>query len=198
MCSCAAIGTKLSREELTPSLLNNKFKKICLEGTGKGRIELVGSKHVFSYESLTSHSKNIFEMALDFPIVGETKITLNLNSKEILKQINHSDLVAFLEKNVGRRDDRDQIIKAIEEFFILTSDFVYHRTSGIYPTHFVSKIENDHFILERITPNYSFQIDNFSENKSYFERTTFKIFLTIAAPTDPIMTLFLVPQSCDH
>ena len=157
----------------------------------------MGSKYTFAYESQINHLKNLFELALDFPIIGESKVELSLNPKEVSKQISHSDLVEVLQQQVGERADRDQIVKTIEEFFVFASDFIRYKASGVYPAHFTSNSENNHFILSRETPHYIFLVDNFSENQNYFERTVFKIFLKSSSPTNPIMTLFLVPQSCD-
>ncbi|MBC7538939.1 MAG: hypothetical protein H7281_08960 [Bacteriovorax sp.] len=157
----------------------------------------MGSKYTFAYESQINRLKNLFELALDFPIIGETKVSLSLNPKEVSKQISHSELIEVLKERVGERSDRDQIVKTIEEFFVFASDFIRYKASGVYPAHFTSNSENNHFILGRETPHYNFQVDNFSENEKYFERTVFKIFLKSSSTTNPIMTLFLVPQSCD-
>jgi hypothetical protein len=174
------------------------MKKICLEGSGKGRIELVGSKYTFGYESQLNRPKNLFELALDFPIIGETKVSLSLNPNEVSKQIGKTELVEVLREKVGDRSDRDQIVKTIEEFFVFASDFIRYKAAGTYPTHFSSTSLNNHFIMFRETPHYRFSVDNYSDNQNYFERTVFQIFLKSRSATDPIMTLFLVPQNCDH
>ena len=179
------------------SFLSGQFKKICIESSGKGRIELAGSKYAFSYESLLNRKLNVFDLALDFPIVGETKVSLSLNPKEVSKQMNHSQLMEILQERIGDRSDRDQIVKAIAEFFVFSSDFIHYRAAEVYPTHFNAITKDDHFILERETPHYKFMIDNFADNQKYFERTVLKLFLKSNSQTDPIMTLFLVPQSCD-
>ena len=70
--SCASTPSGLNTQSST--YLRNQFKKICLEGSGKGRIELAQSKYVFEYESLLSRQKNLFELALDFPVIGQSKI----------------------------------------------------------------------------------------------------------------------------
>ncbi len=137
-------------------------------------------------------------MALDFPIIGESLVSLSLNPKEVSKQIGKTELVAVLRDKVGDRPDSDQIVKAIKEFFVFASDFVRYRALMAYPGHFASNSDNDHFVLFRETPHYKFVVDNFSENQTYFERTVFKIFLKTEPSTDPVMTLFLVPQSCDR
>lgn len=174
-----------------------QFKKICVESTGKGRIELVGSKYTFAYESQISRSNHVFELALDFPIIGETKVSLGLNPKEVSKQIGKTELVELLREKIGDRPDSGQLVKTIEEFFVFASDFVRYKASNVYPDHFVSSFLNDHFLMSRETPNYLFVVDNFSDNETYFERTIFKIFRKSSPVVDPVMTLFLVPQTCD-
>ena len=158
----------------------------------------MGSKYTFGYESQVNRTKNLFDLVLDFPIIGETKVSLSLNPSEVSKQIGKSELIEILRERVGERSDRDQVVKTIEEFFVFASDFVRYRAAVTYPTHFTSTSGNGHFGLFRVTPHYKFEVDNFSENETFFERTVFKIFLTAPSSTDPIMTLYLVPQSCDR
>jgi len=177
--------------------LNEQFKKICIEGSGKGRIELAGSKYAFGYESQISKIKNIFELALDFPIIGETRVSLSLNPKVVSKQIGRTELIELLRQRIEDRADREQIIKTIEEFFVFASDFINYKNLGTYPVHFKATLKDDHFILTRETPHYIFNVDSFSDNQTYFERSIFKIFLKTQGYSDPIMTLFLVPQNCD-
>lgn len=123
---------------------------------------------------------------------------MSLDPREVSKQIGKTELVSVLREKVGDRPDRDQIVKTIKEFFVFASDFIRYRALMAYPGHFASNSENDHFILFRETPHYRFVVDNFSENKAYFERTVFKIFSKNTFSTDPVMTLFLVPQNCDN
>jgi hypothetical protein len=194
LCSCSS----LTRQESSSAVFFTKqFNKICLEGSGKGRIELVGSKYTFEYESQITRSKNIFDLALDFPIIGETKVSLSLSPKDVSKQIRHSDLVDLLREKVGDRSDNAQVVKTIEEFFVFASDFIRYKAANTYPSHFDSRLLNDHFLMSRETSSYLFAVDNFSENQTYFERTVFKIFLKSTSLSDPIMTLFLVPQVCE-
>lgn len=195
MCSCATLkGT----DTTSPTYLNKQFKKICLEGSGKGRIELVGSKYTFGYESLINRSANIFDLALDFPIIGETQVSLSLNPADVSKQIGKTELIEVLRDKVGDRPDRNEIIKTIKEFFVFASDFARYKAASTYPSHFTANSANDHFVLFRDTPHYKFSVDNYSDNETYFERTVFQIFLKSRSISDPIMTLFLVPQKCDR
>jgi hypothetical protein len=195
LCSCATIkGTDTTSQ----TYLNKQFKKICLEGSGKGRIELVGSKYTFGYESLVNKQKNVFDLALDFPIIGETQVTLSLNPAEVSKQIGKTELVEVLRDKIGDRPDKNEILKTIKEFFVFASDFVRYKAAATYPSHFNASSENGHFVLFRETPHYKFSVDNFSDNETYFERTVFQIYLKGRSVSDPIMTLFLVPQKCDR
>lgn len=184
-----------------PESLKKEFHKICLSGSGKGRIEVAGSKYVFNYESQFNPRKSTFDLSLDFPIIGETLVSLSLVPRLVSKQIGGTQLVAILREKIGDRADRDQIIKAIEEFFVFSSDFLRHVESGEYPKYYEASLNNEHFLLTRQTTHYKFEIDNFSENETYFERVVFRIYLKSSTPTgtatDPTMTLFLVPQTCD-
>lgn len=157
----------------------------------------MGSKYTFGYESLINRPKNLFDLALDFPIIGETKVSLSLNPQEVSRQIGRTELVQLLRDQLGERADSSQIVKTIEEFFVFASDFIRYKASSVYPAHFTASSLNDHFLLSRETPNYLFVVDNFSANDAFFERTIFKIFLKAHVSADPIMTLFLVPQVCE-
>lgn len=178
--------------------MQKQFKKICLEGSGKGRIELVGSKYTFGYESQMNHRNNVFDLALDFPIVGETRVSLSLDPREVSRNIGKAQLFEVLREKISDRSDREQVLKTIEEFFVFASDFIKYRAALIYPKHFQANSDNEHFVLSRQTPHYQFVVDNFADNETYFERTVFKIFLTSPGHTDPIMTLFLVPTNCER
>lgn len=194
--SCSSL-TSTPKGAQAAAHLNQQFKKICLEGSGKGRIELIGSKYTFGYESQINRLANVFDLALDFPIIGETKVSLSLNPKEVSKQIGQTELLEILREKVGERQDSAQLVKTIEEFFVFASDFIRYKAANIYPLHFSSNSLNDHFLLSRETANYLFVVDNYADNKRYFERSVFKIFQKSSLQTEPIMTLFLVPQVCD-
>lgn len=191
-----SLTKKTDKELQSAAYLKQQFKKICIEGLGKGRIELIGSKYTFGYESEVNRQKNVFNLALDFPIIGETNVSLSLNSKDVRSKIIHSELGAFLREKIGERSDREQLVKTTEAFFIFASDFIQHASSKIYPTNFIASNLDDHFILSRNSSQYLFVVDNFADNQSFFERSVFKIFLKSSSLSDPIMTLFLVPQSC--
>ncbi len=158
---------------------------------------MADSKYTFSYESQINRRKNLFELALDFPIIGESKVSLSLNPKIASKEIAHSEIVDVLKEQLGDRADRDQIISTLKEFFVFASDFIRFKVLGTFPSQFVTSFENDHFKLTRETPHYRFEVDNFSENPRFFERTVFKIYLKSMPNSNSAMTLFLVPQSCD-
>lgn len=192
--SCTSIAPSGAQ---SPAYLTKQFQKICLEGAGKGRIELVGHKYTFGFESQINRARNAFDLALDFPIIGETQVSLSLNPKEVSREISRTELVELLREQIGDRPDSAQLVKAIEEFFVFSSDFIRFKASNVFPSHFASSLVNEHFLLSRETPNYRFEVDSFSDNQKYFERTIFKIFLKNGPSSDPVMTLFLVPQNCD-
>ncbi|MBY0413238.1 MAG: hypothetical protein K2Q18_03690 [Bdellovibrionales bacterium] len=110
--------------------------------------------------------------------------------------IKNSELTSFLSEQIGEREDKKKIIKSVEEFFVFASDFMRFKAAKTYPKHFSSSFADGHFFLERSTPSYRFVVDSFSENDKFYERVVFKIFIKDQS-NNAIMTLFLVPQSCD-
>jgi hypothetical protein len=186
--------------ELTPvSSSNNlaELKKICIEGSGKGRIELVNTKQTFTYESQVDRVKNKFDLVLDFSLIGERQIEFSLNPEVTNREIKNSEIAKMLNEQLGERADKKRIVKAVEEFFVFISDFMRFKVANVFPKHFSSKIINGHFILERETPTYRFNVDNAQDNSQFFERLIFKIFIK-GFSNDAILTLFLVPESCDE
>ncbi len=190
--SCAGLKTgKLTGREAL-----SEFKKICLNSSGKGRIELLTTKHTFSYEAVLQKNKNRFDLALDFPIVGEKLLSLSLNPEVVNRDIKNSEISELLKDHIGPREDRARIAKAVEEFFVFASDFLRFRANDIVPSHYALEMKDGHFLLERTTPSYRFVVDNFAANEKFFERTVFKIYIKDHSP-DAIVTLFLVPQACE-
>lgn len=178
----------------------SEFKKICIEGTGKGRIELLTTKHTFSYESQIDRDNNKFDLVLDFPVIGERAMYISLDPAVMNATIKNSEITQLLNEQLGERPDKKQLTKSIEEFFVFASDFMKFKAAGIYPRHYKSSFADGHFLLERETPSYKFLVDNFSPNEKFYERVVFKIFikdLNKNSNGNAIMTLFLVPQSCD-
>lgn len=177
-----------------------EFKKICIEGSGKGRIELLTIKHTFSYESQIDRPNNKFDLVLDFPVIGERALIISLDPAVMNASIKDSEITQLLNEQLGDRTDKKQLGKSIEEFFVFASDFMKHKASGIYPRHYKSTFADSHFLMERETPSYKFHVDNFSANEKFYERVVFKIFIKDLSKNtngNAIMTLFLVPQSCD-
>jgi hypothetical protein len=174
------------------------FKKICIEGTGKGRLELVGSKYVFDYESQINKKSNHFDLVMAFPIVGEKKLSLSLNPQEAAKEINRSELLQAIESQIGERYNKEQIRNAMEEFFVLTSDFLYYRTKNKYPSNYTERIENDHFFMQRPHAQFRFEIESYNEENGFFRRVIVKIFPLTPVASPALFTLFLVPETCEH
>jgi hypothetical protein len=173
------------------------FQHICIEGTGKGRIEFLSSKYTFTYESELSKLTNTFELGLDFPIVGEKRISLGLNPRDTAKTISHSDFVTLLKDQIGNREDRDQIINGVEEFFVLTSEFVQFRAKSQFPEIYKIEVTDDHFKLQRSHGGYLYEVDSSSDNQKYFERVFLRIFKEKSTSTGSILTLLLIPEACE-
>ena len=139
---------------------------------------------------------NKFDLVLDFPIVGERELALSLNPEIVNRTIKNSEISELLNDHLGERADKKKIAKSIEEFFVFASDFMRFKAAGVYPKHYLATFNNDHFILERSTPSYRFVVDSFSANENFYERVVFKIFIKDLS-SNAILTLFLVPQSCE-
>lgn len=189
--SCAHDGPKSSAD------FAGEFKKICIEGNGKGRIELMTTKQNFSYESQVDRKNNRFDLSMDFPVIGERQIEFSLDPEIANKEIKNSEILDLLDQQLGDRADKKRIAKAIEEFFVFASDFMRFKVANIYPKHFLGSFLNDHFIMERTTSSYRFTVDNSVPNDKFYERLVFKIYLKQIS-NEAILTLFLVPQSCDR
>lgn len=189
--SCGGLAQK---KQLDNSV---EFKKICIEGSGKGRIELLTNKHTFTYESQVDRQGNMFDLVLDFPVLGERQIQFSLNPEITNREIKNSEITEILNEHLGTRVDKKRVAKAVEEFFVFASDFMRFKVANVFPKHYSATFNNDHFILERSTPSYRFVVDNFVPNEKFFERLVFKIFAKDLS-SDAILTLFLVPESCDN
>lgn len=189
----ASCGSQTLDKKFDPAL---EFKKVCVEGSGKGRIELLATKQTFSYESRINRPKNQFDLVLDFAIVGERELNISLDPAIVNSTIKNSEITELLNDQLGDRTDKKQISKSIEEFFVFASDFMKYKAANIYPKHYTSTFIDDHFLLERQTPSYKFVVDNYQPNEKFYERVVFKIYIKDLS-SNAIMTLFLVPQSCD-
>lgn len=173
-----------------------EFKKICITSSGKGRVELLSTKHTFDYEAELNQKQNIYNLAFNFPLVGEKMLSLSLNPEVVNRDIKNSEISELLKNEIGGRQDRARIAKAVEEFFVFASEFLRYRAAGIVPAHYAVQLKDDHFLLERTTPSYRFVVDNFAANEQFYERSVFKIYIKDHSP-DAIVTLYLVPQTCE-
>jgi len=169
-----------------------------MEGSGKGRIELANTKHLFDYESQLNKKSNYFDLALAFPIIGEKKISLSLNAKKTAREINQSELMQTIENQIGERYNKKQILAALEEFFVLTSEFLYYRSKETFPTTYTARIENNHFIMQRPHAQFRFEVESYDEQQGFFRRVLVKIFPLTPDKSESLFTLFLVPETCDH
>jgi len=177
--------------------VDKSFKKICLEGSGKGRIELVNAKYTFDYESQINKSTQYFDLALAFPIIGERKISLSLDPKITAKEISQSAVLSLIEDKIGNRYNKVQVMQAMEEFFVLTSEFLYYKSKDKLPPVYQVKFEGDHFFLVRNHGNFRFEIESYAPENEFFRRVLVKIFPIENANSSPLFTMFLVPETCD-
>lgn len=173
------------------------FNKVCITGTGKGRIEFLANKYPFTYESTLDRANKQFQLAFDFPIVGERKMILDLDPRKTAQKLNHSQIVRLLQSQIGEREDKENIIQAVEEFFVLTSEFIQFRAVNKFPEIYETEFKNDHYILKRIHGDHLFVVDSFILNKDFFERVIVKVFPNKSSESSPILTLFLVPETCE-
>ena len=129
--ACSELKTKDSLD------YSKEFKKICIEGSGKGRVELTGTKHTFAYESQVDRKNNRFDLVLDFPIFGERQIQFSLNPEIANREIKNSEMTEFLNEQLGDRPNKKRIAKAVEEFFVFASDFMRFKAANIFPKHYI-------------------------------------------------------------
>ena len=181
----------------TDESFSKKYQKICLDSSGKGRIEFLVNKYPFTYESVINYIKNTFDLAFDFPIVGERQMSISLNPKEAAKLLNHSSVVRMLESSIEERSDRENIINAVHEFYVLTSEFVSLKAKNQFSNVYSVEDKNQHFIISRNHGGFIFEIDAYSPNESFYERLVIKISDPKYRQTGPILSLFLVPESCE-
>ena len=181
----------------TDESFSSKYQKICLDSSGKGRIEFLVNKYPFTFESQVNLQKNTFDLAFDFPIVGERQMSISLNPKEAAKLLNHSSVVRMLESSIEERSDRENIINAVHEFYVLTSEFVSLKAKNQFSNVYSVEDKNQHFIISRNHGGFIFEIDAYSPNESFYERLVIKISDPKYRQTGPILSLFLVPESCE-
>lgn len=181
----------------TESSFSSKYQKICLDGSGKGRIEFLVNKYPFTYESQVNLNKNTFELAFDFPIVGERRMSISLNPKEAARLLNHSSVVRMLESSIEERSDRENIINAVHEFYVLTSEFVSLKARNQFSKVYNIEERNEHFILSREHGGFIYEIDAYSPNEKFYERVVMKISDPKYRQNGPILSLFLVPEACE-
>jgi hypothetical protein len=169
-----------------------------MEGTGKGRIELASSKFLFDYESQINKNTNHFDLAMDFPIIGEKKLSLSLIPKEANSEITHSELLHLIESQIGERYNKVQIVNAMEEFFVLTSEFLYFKSQGKLASAYSTHFENNHFIMQRLHGQFKFEVEGYDEEHGFFRRILVKIYPKSPDSDSSLFSLFLVPETCDR
>jgi hypothetical protein len=185
-----------SQNSIKSRSVEESFKKICLNGSGSGRLEFNGHKFSFSYEAEINRQKNEFVLGLDFPVIGEKQVVISLNPSEALKSLNRGTLYNVLKNEIDSDALRKQKIEALEEFFVVTSEFINWKSNNQFPTQFVSQFENEHFVLKREHGNYFYEVDAFYEGDLFYKRIILKNFQKKSNKEHSEIVLFLTSDSC--
>jgi hypothetical protein len=136
-------------------------------------------------------------LVLDFPIVGEKKMALSLDPRVTAKHVNQSQLVRLIERQMDERSDKENIIEGVQEFLVLTSEFVQFKAQKKIPTLYNFSEKDGHYFLKREHGDHLYEIDAFVLNEKFFERVVIKIYSKLNVQNGPILTLFLIPETCE-
>ncbi len=176
------------------------MQKICVEGQGKGRIEFLQRKLLFSFESAFNHKKKTFDLALDFPLVGESTIEVILNPKEMLGQIERMGFFSQLRDEIYNQVGNEAKYKTIEnelkEFFVLLSEFLAWKKVQQLPEFYNLTWKNEHLFFERQHGRYLFLVDAFYFD-SYARRLEFSLRQKGQDLSASSLVLFLAFDQCD-
>lgn len=122
---------------------------------------------------------------------------LSLDPKVAAKKVNHSSMVRMLESSIGDRNDKEKILKAVEEFYLITSEFVKNKSLNKFPEDFEANEKDGHFVMTRMQNDFEYQIDSYVPNENFYERVVMKISNRENRQNGTILTLFLVPEACE-
>lgn len=155
------------------------------------------SRYVFSYEAETDLSKDVFNLALTFPVVGEKVLAFNFDQNAVRKSLKSSGISSILLKQFGNRSDLHEVTESLENFLIFSAEFMKAKAYKSYPNDFGAFVLDNNYYLEKRVEKFVYQIEASSLNEKYFERLKFKIY-NKSNLTNPILTLFLILDSCDE
>jgi len=153
-------------------------------------------KFVFEYDTAIDLERNQFQLSLDFPIVGEKIVSMSLNPKDTAKELSKSGFIRLLKSEVGENENQEMIFMAVEEFIVLTSEMVQFHVKNKIPTHYQHHIKDGHFVMQRSHGDFDYLVDSFDLDEKFFKRLVMKIQSKNQLQNDPILTLYLVPETC--
>ena len=79
-------------------LLQQSLKKICLSGSGKGRLQFLSGRYSFGYESLLEKKIKTWSLALNIPFSGEEIFKINYVNADKEEMIASGDFYRRLKK----------------------------------------------------------------------------------------------------
>ncbi len=101
-----------------------------------------------------------------------------------------------LDEMIGDGVDRSISTAALRNFYLTSSEFVSGKKINKIPSTFIASKSGDHFILSRSRDGFIYSVDSYSLNESFYERVVIKVAEAKPSNSSPILTLFLVPSTC--
>ena len=95
------------------SNLRDEVHKICLSGSGKGRLHVGGHKYVFAYESELESEKGKWSLSLDFPMRNPELLEINWDDKGNSTFHTSIDQKIIRENSEVNPDELDSFIKGL-------------------------------------------------------------------------------------
>lgn len=159
-----------------------------MSGSGKGRIEVMGQKYLFDFESAYVPTEQKVKLAFQFPIIGEVLTEIKVTDA---KSFEESRLMKILYREAKRREMSDADIQDLSSFARGTQRFLYQRLFGGQLC-FGQENEKDQWSCEvpgmvKVTA----LAPNDSSSQVYFER------LQIQEAKQQRTNLYLFFDSCD-
>ena len=84
-----------------------------MSGSGKGRIEVMGQKYLFDFESAYVPTEQKVKLAFQFPIIGEVLTEIKVTDA---KSFEESRLMKILYREAKRREMSDADIQDLSSF----------------------------------------------------------------------------------
>jgi hypothetical protein len=103
-----------------------------------------------------------------------------------------------LDEMIGDGVDREMTTAALRNFYLTSSEFVSGKKINKIPSTFIASKNADHFILSRFRDGFTYSVDSYSLNDTFYERVVIKVAPAKPSNSSPILTLFLVPSACNN